>query len=87
MSMFMWFGFMFFLYAYGATYIVFAFREPPPLMARAFNIRLPLVFLLLLGFVRDEDQVKVGRLATGGLLILGAVVSTLRMLYGFLFGW
>ena len=79
--------FSFVTYAYGVAYIIFAFREPPPAVAGFFKIRIPLSFLLLLGFVPDEHRAKAGRIGVGALFILCAVLGTLRALYHFVFGW
>jgi hypothetical protein len=65
----------------GTLYLVFAFREPPKVLANFFTIPILAVF-----FAPDR-RVKLGRIIMGALLLLLGVSSQLSELYYRIFGW
>ena len=72
---------MFIFIALGTLYIVFAFREPPKVIAHLFSIPILAVFFA------PERRVKLGRITMGALLIVMGISDALSGLYYRIFGW
>lgn len=73
--------FVLLLWAFGALYIVFAYREPPRAIDHFF--RIPAVFI----FLPEHSRVRLGRITVGAVLFLGGAVMVVRQLYHLVFGW
>jgi hypothetical protein len=72
-------------WTYGVFFIVYAYREPPPWIAWLFEVRVPLLFGILLAFVPEPHTAKVGRIGLGAFFLLTSLVISFGVFYHFLF--
>jgi hypothetical protein len=62
-------------FAYGALYVVFAFKEPPAAIQSFFKV--PSIFI----FLPDRHVLRAGRITLGALFILTPFIIAYRVIF------